>query len=998
VLTTMTHRIYSLAIVMACLAAPAAAQNVQHGLRVPAGFEVTEFADAKLANDISTLTFDPHGRIVVSGPSYIRVLIDEKGDGKATRAIDLTDKQRDAAQGLLWEGDTLYYSADGGLRRCKIANDKAGPSELIRAFKTGGEHHIHALRRGPDGWLYLLCGNTSGVSAADATLPTSPIKEPVAGCVLRFPPDLKGCEIVADGFRNPYDMDFNLDGELFTYDSDNERCVALPWYEPTRFYHVLPGAHYGWQSPQRATTWRHPAYFPDTVAPLLRLGRGSPTGVACYRHVQFPEKYRGGLFLLDWTFGRVHVATLKRTGSTYTAEKEVFLDAVGEEGFAPTAAAIHPATGDLYISIGGRGTRGAVYRIRHATGFRSLDKDALAKLRMPARSLDWKPDLTKVAAAGNAPERLHALSSLQRHRGRVDAAALADVIRASWDFNDRHVRAATSALVASLPDAERKALGKDATAMRPWINYGLGIVATDPAGAISHGEQLLKLDAHPGARIAGVRLFQLALGDLSSAKSRGTIWEGYTPRRVEPDKDLAARVRKVLRTAFPTDNADLDREISRTLAMLEEDDPATLTKIADKLTAASPPVEDTHYLTVLARLCGPRPEAITTRTASTLLALDGKLTKHKITRDTHWPLRIAELHAELAAKDGKLNAALLSHADFGRPDHALFARASGFDRRRAAEVLFTRAAKDADFPWTSGLVELTSELPSAKVFPVLRRLWGQSGLEEAILPVLAKQPDAADRDKFLLGLSSPQAATVRLCLEALDKLPGKVDGEQLLPLVLLQRRLGDAREEKQLREQLLKYLQRVTGQEKLTEKQAWTDWFAATYPKLAPRLSGPDGVDVKAWAKRLAGIDWTTGNAERGKLVFTKASCAACHSGAQALGPDLRGVAGRFSRDDLLTALIQPSKDVSTRYRTTQIETAEGRIYQGLVIYDAPDSLILQTGPSTTIRLVDKQILGRRFSEVSLMPAGLLDMLKDLEIADLYAYLKSLSAPAPEKP
>ena len=66
---------------------------------------------------------------------------------------------------------------------------------------------------------------------SNATLPTSPIKDPVAGCMLRFPPDFKGCEIVADGFRNAYGFDFNSDGEWFTFDSDNERCVSLPWYE-----------------------------------------------------------------------------------------------------------------------------------------------------------------------------------------------------------------------------------------------------------------------------------------------------------------------------------------------------------------------------------------------------------------------------------------------------------------------------------------------------------------------------------------------------------------------------------------------------------------------------------------------------------------------------------------------------------------------------------------------------------------------------------------------
>jgi glucose/arabinose dehydrogenase len=329
---------------------PATADHIQHGLRVPPGFEVTEFADGKLANDIYCLTLDPEGRVVVSGPGYIRVLVDDDHDGRADRALRVADGPRDGAMGLWWEGEWLYFTGDGGLRRLRVRRGQAravGPSELIRALKTGGEHDAHAIRRGPDGWLYVLCGNMTGIDRSYARLPTSPIKDPVAGCVLRFSPDLRSSEIVADGFRNAYGMDFNQGGELFTFDSDNERCVSLPWYEPIRLYHVIPGGHYGWQAPQHGQFWRRPPYFPDVAPPVATFGRGSPTGVVCYRHTQFPPPYHGGLFLLDWTFGRVYFVALEHSGSSYVCKKQVFLEAVGDNGFAPTAAVVHPITGDL---------------------------------------------------------------------------------------------------------------------------------------------------------------------------------------------------------------------------------------------------------------------------------------------------------------------------------------------------------------------------------------------------------------------------------------------------------------------------------------------------------------------------------------------------------------------------------------------------------------------------------------------------------------------------
>src|SRR5438128_4762383 len=162
--------------IAALMVSPLPAENIQHGLRVPPGFEVTEFADSKLANDIFSMTLDPRGRIVVSGRGYIRILVDDDNDGRAAQAITFANGPKDGAQGLLWEGSTLYFTGDGGLRRYRDENGAGqadGPSELIRRVTTGGEHNAHAVKRGPDGWLYVLCGNMSGINATYATLPTS---------------------------------------------------------------------------------------------------------------------------------------------------------------------------------------------------------------------------------------------------------------------------------------------------------------------------------------------------------------------------------------------------------------------------------------------------------------------------------------------------------------------------------------------------------------------------------------------------------------------------------------------------------------------------------------------------------------------------------------------------------------------------------------------------------------------------------------------------------
>jgi putative heme-binding domain-containing protein len=393
---------------------------------------------------------------------------------------------------------------------------------------------------------------------------------------------------------------------------------------------------------------------------------------------------------------------------------------------------------------------------------------------------------------------------------------------------------------------------------------------------------------------------------------------------------------------------------------------------------------------VLARMTSPRAAEQTTIIADALVGLDRKFERRKLNRDNNWPPRIAELHAALNGKDPALNAAMLTHADFAWPGNALFTRAPGFDRRRAAERFLAAAEKDPNFAWNAELVQLMAELPPDRRRTVLLRLWDRGGFEDAILPILAKDPRPDDRPKLFDGLRSPQLAQIKTCLSAIEVLPVSREPGELLALVRTLRSLPDDKAAAPVADRLAAYLRRVTGQSFGRDRTAWTDWLTKTHPDVAAKLGGPDGVDVADWQKRFARIDWSRGDGDRGQAIFGKASCMTCHSGGQALGPDLRGVGGRFSRDDLLTAIVQPSKDVPARYRTTQITTTDGKVYQGLIVYEAVDGLILQTGAATTVRIGGGQIESRGVTETSLMPAGLLDKLSDGEIADLVVYLRAL--------
>jgi putative heme-binding domain-containing protein len=259
-----------------------------------------------------------------------------------------------------------------------------------------------------------------------------------------------------------------------------------------------------------------------------------------------------------------------------------------------------------------------------------------------------------------------------------------------------------------------------------------------------------------------------------------------------------------------------------------------------------------------------------------------------------------------------------------------------------------------------------------------------------VLPILALEPRETDRSKFADGLRSPQHEVADACLTALEKLPPSNAANDMLPIVRALRSVGDQKADVKTRDRLVQLLRRVTGQTIGPDRAAWTDWFVKTHPDHAGKLGGTDGVDVASWQKRFATLDWLQGDSARGKIVFEKASCATCHSGGSALGPDLRGSASRLSRGDLLTAIIEPNRDIAPQYRSVQLVTTDGKVHQGLVVYEASDGVMLQTGATTTVRVAGNAIESRGSTDVSLMPAGLLDKLPDRDIADLLAFMREL--------
>ena len=396
-------------VLLHCLAANSLASEEVPPFTVPDGFSVQKVADDSLVHDCFCMTLDGLGRPVVSGPGYIRTLLDDNSDGKFDRSVLWSNLPKQGAQGLWSEGIKLYFVSEGGLWMTEDSNgDLVADANAKRVLDlpTGSEHDTHAIRKGPDGFWYLIAGNFARDISKIQNDPNSPVQRGRSGTLWRISPDFSTRSVWAHGLRNCYDFDFLPDGQIVTFDSDCEREATLPWYRPTRVMVLGPGSDAGWCG----QAWKDEDHRITMPLTLAQLGRGSPTGVAVYQHRAFPKKYHDAIFALDWTFGRVlaiypssNLDDSKRVPNKIPAE--VFMQPSGTAGFAPTDICV-AEDGSLLICIGGRGTTGAVYRVS-------------SNESIPKKSESWFAE--SIASGQLKLEQAEALESLLKANSPFDS-------------------------------------------------------------------------------------------------------------------------------------------------------------------------------------------------------------------------------------------------------------------------------------------------------------------------------------------------------------------------------------------------------------------------------------------------------------------------------------------------------------------------------------------------------------------------------------------------
>lgn len=407
------------------------------------------------------MCFDEKGRIIESDQygKFYRITPPALDGSPSETRVEEIPAAIGEAQGLCWANHCLYAVTNSdkyprGLYRISSSknDDVLDKVEQLKVFPPkGGEHGPHGVIPGLDGKsLYVVCGdqtplpeiNSSRVPKVwdeDMLLPRIYGRgfmrdTPAPGnWIVKTDFDGKNWELLSVGCRNPYDIAFNHEGDLFTYDADMEWDMSLPWYRPTRVCFVSSGSEFGWRN--GSAKW--PVRWEDNLPPVFDIGPGSPTGIAFGYGAKFPAKYQDALFICDWSYGKMYAMHLKRKGAGYEAEREEFLAA---QPLPLTDLNVSPTDHALYFTIGGRKVQSALYRVTY-TGKESTESTSVPRITTALSKTDGEHLVRQ---------------KLEAFHGKSDPEA----VKIAWPYladDDRFIRFAARTAIEHQPLAEWKA-------------------------------------------------------------------------------------------------------------------------------------------------------------------------------------------------------------------------------------------------------------------------------------------------------------------------------------------------------------------------------------------------------------------------------------------------------------------------------------------------------------------------------------------------------------
>jgi len=972
-------------------------------------------------------------------------LEDKDGDGLADRSTRIfngfNDEITDVTGGLLIRKKDAFISVGPDLWRLNNTHKK-GLLENPTSISTGygvhigfGGHGMSGVIEGPDGKIYWQIGDIgANITAKDG----KQYKFPNSGVIVRSNPDGSDFEVYASGLRNTHEFVFDHYGNLISSDNDGDHKG-----ESERLVHVVEGSDAGWRS-----NWQYGKYTDPKnneykvwmdeklfvprwegqaayIIPPIKNFHNGPTGMVFNPGTALGKNWLNKFFLVEFVgdASRSHIWSfdLKPKGASFDFQSEV--DVVS--GILPTGIRFGP--------------EGALYAADWVFGW---DTKNFGRV--------WKIDVTD-KTNDLSVERAKTKTLIQADYEKMQADQLYDLLFFT-DLRVRQKAQMELASRGNIAIATfQKAIDqKENQLARIHGIWGLGqlaksnneVVATSLNSLLTDSDDEIKSQA---AKVIGDQFIKGGESQLISLLTVSKPRAAFFAAQALGRNKIEAAIPALIELIKSNNDRDLYIRHAAVLALsrIGKEEPILgLSKSTDKALK-------TAAVLVLRRLASPKiavflndnDEYIVTETArainddesilEALPALAQTLSNSNLqseallrrginaclrvgtSKEIDLLIQFAErsnisdvIRAEAIATLGSwANPSVMDRVDGryrGKLDRnpqdviaKIYAKIPTYLKSSNAEVLIATAKLLGELQiqdYKSEQTQLFLNHPNVKVR--VAQLNSLNALKDPNLALLVQK-----------GMDDSDKAVRTVSLSFLDKVKLKKSELPLITNSIMEK--GSLQEQQQLIQTIGKMPSENTSEilDDLIQKMIQSKLPAGVKLDLIEAIETNNSKDLVAKLDALKTKGTLTdeykealfgGNLQMGYGVFFRnqtAQCVRCHNvGGEGgvVGPSLKGIGEKLTREQLLQALIEPSARIAPGYGNVSLVLTDGQEVTGTLLLENEHEIQVKTNEAEPLKIALSRIKSRENSPSGMPPMG--SLLSKREIRDVVEYLSSLKS------